>query len=46
MTGLGYVQANVQIQYQSINEKFIISLEGGQTVQIALQTLPTGQPGQ
>jgi len=44
-TGLGYVQANVQIQYQSINEKFIISLEGGQTVQIAMQTLPTGQPG-
>jgi phage tail sheath protein FI len=46
MTGLGYVQANVQIQYQSINEIFIISLEGGQTVQIAMQTLPTGQPGQ
>ena len=46
MTGLGYVQANVQIQYQSINEIFIISLEGGQTVQVAVQTLPTGQPGQ
>jgi uncharacterized protein len=46
MTGLGYVQANVQIQYQSINEKFIISLEGGQTVQVAVQTLPAGQPGQ
>jgi hypothetical protein len=45
-TGLGYVQANVQIQYQSINEKFIISLEGGQTVQVAKQTLPSGQPGQ
>jgi len=45
MTGLGYVQANVQIQYQSINEIFIISLEGGQTVQIAMQTLPGGQPG-
>ncbi len=45
-TGLGYVQANVQIQYQSINEIFIISLEGGQTVQIAVQTLPAGQPGQ
>ena len=45
-TGLGYVQSNVQIQYQSINEKFIISLEGGQSVQIARQTLPTGQPGQ
>ena len=46
MTGLGYVQANVQIQYQAINEIFIISLEGGQTVQIAMQTLPAGQPGQ
>jgi hypothetical protein len=46
MTGLGYVQANVQIQYQAINEIFIISLEGGQTVQIAMQTLPAGQPAQ
>ena len=45
-TGLGYVQANVQVQYQSINEKFIVSLEGGQTVQVAKQTLPNGQPGQ
>jgi hypothetical protein len=45
-TGLGYVNANVQVQYQSINEKFIISLEGGQTVQVAIQTLPAGQPGQ
>ncbi len=45
-TGLGYVQSNVQIQYQSINEKFIISLEGGQSVQVAKQTLPAGQPGQ
>lgn len=46
MTGLGYVQANVQIQYQSINEIFIINLEGGQTVQITMQTLPAGQPAQ
>ena len=46
MTSLGYVSANVQIQYQSINEIFIISLEGGQTVQVAVQTLPAGQPGQ
>jgi phage tail sheath protein FI len=45
-TGLGYVQANVQIQYQSINDVFIISLEGGQTVQVAMQTLPAGQPAQ
>lgn len=42
-TGLGYVQADVQIRYQSINEKFIINLEGGQTVQVVRQTLPGGQ---
>lgn len=42
-TGLGYVQADVQIQYQAINEKFIINLEGGQTVQVSRQTLPAGQ---
>jgi phage tail sheath protein FI len=44
-TGLGYVQADVQIQYQSINEKFIVNVEGGQTVQVARQTLPSGQAG-
>jgi uncharacterized protein len=43
-TGLGYVQADVQVQYQGINEKFIVNLEGGQTVQVAVQTLPGGQP--
>ena len=43
-TGLGYVQADVQVQYQAINEKFIINLEGGQTVQVSRQTLPGGQP--
>ena len=45
-TGLGYVQADVQVRYQGINERFIVNLEGGQTVQISKQTLPTGQPGQ
>lgn len=43
-TGLGYVQADAQVQYQAINEKFIINMEGGQTVQVSRQTLPTGQP--
>ena len=43
-TGLGYVQADSQVQYQAINEKFIINMEGGQTVQISRQTLPSGQP--
>ena len=34
-TALGYVQADVQVQYLGINEKFIINLQGGTTVQIA-----------
>jgi phage tail sheath protein FI len=42
-TDLGYVQSDAQVQYQAINEKFIINLEGGQTVQVSHQTLPTGQ---
>ena len=43
-TGLGYVQSDAQVQYQAINEKFIVNLEGGQTVQVSRQTLPSGQP--
>ena len=42
-TSLGYVQADVQVQYQAINEKFVVNIEGGQTVQVQRQTLPTGQ---
>jgi uncharacterized protein len=42
-TGLGYVQSDSQIQYQAINERFIVNVEGGQTVQVSRQTLPTGQ---
>ncbi len=42
-TSLGYVQSDAQIQYQAINERFIVNVEGGQTVQVARQTLPTGQ---
>lgn len=41
-TGLGYVQADVQVQYQGINEKFIVNVEGGQTVQVLRQTGPGG----
>lgn len=37
-TGLGYVQADVGIRYQGINKKFIVNLEGGQTVIITQQT--------
>ncbi len=40
-TGLGYVQSDAQIQYQAINEKFIVNIEGGQTVQVQMQMLPT-----
>ena len=43
-TGLGYVQSDAQVQYQAINEKFIVNMEGGQTVQVQRQTLP-GAPG-
>ena len=39
-TGLGYVQSDAQIQYQAINEKFIVNMEGGATVQVSRQTLP------
>ncbi len=34
-TGLGYVQADVQVRYMGINEKFIVNLEGGVTVTIS-----------
>ena len=43
-TGLGYVQSDAQVQYQAINERFIVNVEGGQTVQVSRQTLPSGQP--
>jgi uncharacterized protein len=42
-TDLGYVQSDAQVQYQAINEKFIVNMEGGQTVQVSVQTLPSGQ---
>ena len=42
-TSLGYVQSDSQIQYQAINERFIVNVEGGQTVQVSRQTLPTGR---
>ncbi len=43
MTELGFVTSNAQVQYQSINEKFIVNVEGGQTVVVQRQTLPGGQ---
>jgi hypothetical protein len=32
MTSLGYVQANANVTYSAINEKFLVNLQGGQTV--------------
>jgi hypothetical protein len=40
-TGLGYVQSDAQVQYQAINEKFIVNIEGGQTVQVQVQSVPS-----
>jgi hypothetical protein len=39
-TALGYVQSDAQVQYQAINERFIVNMEGGQTVLVQVQTLP------
>jgi hypothetical protein len=44
MTSLGFVQSNAQVQFQSINEMFIVNVEGGQTVIVQRQTLPGGIP--
>lgn len=32
---LGYVQADIQVRYQGINEKFIVNLQGGTSVSVA-----------
>ena len=37
-TALGYVQADVQVQYQGINEKFLVNLQGGAGVQVSSTT--------
>ena len=41
-TNLGFVQSDAQVQFQSINEKFIVNVEGGQTVVVQHQILPAG----
>lgn len=33
-TALGYVQSDAQVVYMGINEKFIVNIEGGQTVTV------------
>lgn len=40
-TGLGYVQADVAVQYQAINEHFNVRLTGGTTVQVTRQSSST-----
>lgn len=42
-TALGYLQADVQIRYAAILEKFLVNVEGGQTVTVTRQTTPAGQ---
>ncbi len=42
-TKLNYFQTDVQIQYQPINEKFIVNMQGGQTVTVTRQTTAAGQ---
>ncbi len=42
-TKLGYFQADCAVQYMAINEKFIVNLQGGQTVTVTRQTLQNGQ---
>lgn len=44
-TSIGYVQSDAQVKFMAINEKFIVNVEGGQTVQVNRQTLPSGQAG-
>lgn len=34
---LGYVQADCQVQYMAINQKFIVNVQGGQSVQVSTQ---------
>ena len=34
-TALGYVQADVAVRYQGINEKFIVNLQGGTGVSVS-----------
>lgn len=39
-TGLGYVQADVTVRYLAINEKFIVNVQGGQTVVVMQSAAP------
>jgi uncharacterized protein len=41
LTSLGILTSNAQVQYQAINEKFIVNVMGGQTVSVNTQLLPS-----
>jgi hypothetical protein len=44
-TALGYVQADVQIRYQGITEKFIVNLDGGASVLVSAASSSTSSGG-
>lgn len=44
-TSQGYLQCDVAVTYQAIVEKFIINVQGGQTVTFTKTTNPAGQVG-
>lgn len=44
-TALGYVQADVQVQYQGINEKFIINLDAGTNILVTSTNSQSGSSG-
>lgn len=44
-TALGYVQADVQVQYQGINEKFLVNLDAGATVLVTTSSGAAGTSG-
>ena len=44
-TALGYVQADVQVQYQGINEKFLVNLDAGTTVLVTTASGAAGTSG-
>ncbi|XQZ98821.1 hypothetical protein ACOZ4Y_02510 [Komagataeibacter rhaeticus] len=37
-TALGYVRADVQVQYQGINRFFVVNLQGGSSVVVSTTT--------
>ncbi len=44
-TALGYVQADVQIRYQGITEKFIVNLDGGASVLVSTSSSNASSSG-